>query len=54
MAKHKEQPRYHILSVRVSEEEREILNKLSLETDKNVSDLMREALEIMLPWPASH
>jgi hypothetical protein len=53
MHKHKDNPRYHILSVRVSDEERDVLYKLSLEANKNVSDLMREALQVMFPWPHS-
>ena len=53
MAKHKEKPRYHIVSVRVSEEEREIIERISRESNKNVSDLMREALQIMSPLQIS-
>jgi hypothetical protein len=49
MAKYKESARYHIVSVRVSKAEREILEKISLESKKNVSDLMREALQLMIP-----
>jgi len=50
MKKYKENPRYHVLSVRVSEEERETLEKLSKEANMKVSDLLREALQIMVPW----
>ena len=51
MAKYKESPRYHVVSVRVSEEEREIIEKLSREANMKVSDLMREALQVVVPWP---
>ncbi|HBG04624.1 MAG: CopG family transcriptional regulator [Geobacteraceae bacterium GWC2_58_44] len=48
MAKCKERPRYHVLSVRVSDEERETLEKISREANKNVSDLMREVFAVMV------
>lgn len=44
--------RYHIISVRVSDEEREALDTISLKTKKNVSELMRDALKILAPGPA--
>ena len=44
MARHKEQARYNVVSVRVSDEELELLEKLSRETNKKVADLIREAL----------
>jgi predicted transcriptional regulator len=45
----KGKPRYRIVSVRVSEEERETLEKISRESNRNISDLMREALQVMVP-----
>lgn len=53
MGKYKENPRYWIVSVRVNNEDREALEKLSRELNKNVSDLMREALQIMFPQQMS-
>jgi len=50
MKKYKENPRYHVLSVRVSEEERQTIERISKEANIKVSDLMREALQIMVPW----
>ena len=44
MDKSKEFPKYHIVSLRVSDDEREYLDMLSLATNRSVSDLMREAL----------
>jgi len=44
MAKHKEKARYNVVSVRVSDEELELLEKLAQETNQRVSDLIREAL----------
>jgi len=44
----KEQPRYHVLSVRVSDEERETLEKVSRAANKNVSELMREVFAVMV------
>ena len=48
MAKRREHPRYYIVSVRVSEEEREKLEKISRESNRNVSDVMREALQFKM------
>lgn len=45
-----ENPRYHVLSVRVSQEEREEIEKLSRQVNMKVSDLMREALQTVVPW----
>ncbi|QWV94424.1 CopG family transcriptional regulator [Geomonas oryzisoli] len=51
--KKKENPRYHVLSVRVSREERETIEKISKEVNMKVSDLMREALQDMVPWQSA-
>jgi hypothetical protein len=48
-SKYKEHPRYSVVSVRVSEEERETLERLSVESNKKLSELLREALLIMVP-----
>lgn len=48
MARSKIQPRYHVLSVRVSDEEREVLEEISRKANKNVSDLMREVFAVMV------
>jgi hypothetical protein len=47
--KYKEHPRYSVLSVRVSEEERETLERMSLERNQKVSELLREALHVVVP-----
>ena len=44
MERNIEAPKYNIVSVRISDEERKYLDKLSWVTNKSVSDLMREAL----------
>lgn len=44
MRRKKENVRYHVVSVRVSHEDRETLEYLSKQTNMKVSDLMREAL----------
>ncbi len=53
MRKNKEEVRYHVLSVRVSREERETIEKLSRQANMKVSDLMREALQAVVPWHLS-
>jgi predicted DNA-binding protein len=44
MGKYKENPKYNIVSLRVSDEERQNLEELSRATNRRISDLMREAL----------
>ncbi len=51
--KKKDNARYHVLSVRVSREERETIEKISKEVNMKVSDLMREALQDMVPWQSA-
>lgn len=38
-------PRYNIVSLRISEEERRHLESLAKKTHKSISDIMREAIE---------
>ena len=44
MGRMRENPRYNVISMRVSDEEREQLESLVKCTRKSVSDLMREAM----------
>ena len=44
MGKYKENPRYHVLSIRISDNEFEALAYESHTSNKSISDLMREAL----------
>ncbi len=41
----KEGPRYHIVSMRINDEERQLLDEISRTTMKTVSEIMREAME---------
>jgi predicted DNA-binding protein len=41
----RENPRYNVISMRISDEEREHLENLMSKTKKSVSDIMREAME---------
>jgi predicted transcriptional regulator len=41
----REKPRYNVISMRISDEERAHLEQLMSTTQKSVSDLMREAME---------
>jgi predicted DNA-binding protein len=43
----RENPRYNVISMRVSDEEREQLENLVRRTQKSVSDIMREAMEVI-------
>jgi len=47
MGKHKEHARYNVVSVRVSNEELEMLERLSRESNKKLADLIREAFLAM-------
>lgn len=43
----RENPRYNVISMRISDAERETLEMLMDTTQKSVSDLMREAMELV-------
>jgi predicted DNA-binding protein len=43
----RENPRYNVISMRISDEERETLEMIMNATRKNVSDIMREAMELV-------
>jgi uncharacterized protein (DUF1778 family) len=47
MGKIKERPRYNVISMRVSDEEKEALEQVTRITRKSVSDLMREAMWLL-------
>lgn len=47
MGRMRENPRYNVISMRISDEERETLERIMQETQKSVSDIMREAMEIV-------
>lgn len=44
----KEQPRYNVVSLRISDEERQVLEAFVRKTHRSVSQLMREALELQM------
>jgi predicted transcriptional regulator len=46
MGKMRENPRYNVISMRISDEERHELESLMSVTDKSVSDIMREAMSL--------
>ena len=45
MGRMRENPRYNVISMRVSDEERDHLDTLMKTTHKSISDIMREAME---------
>lgn len=47
MGKMRENPRYNVISMRISDEERKDLESLVERTHKSVSDIMREAMNII-------
>lgn len=49
MRKQKEQPKYNVLSMRVTDEEKEIMEALKRKTRKSISALLREAIRLHSP-----
>lgn len=47
MGRLRENPRYNVVSMRISDDERETLRQIMNMTHKSVSDIMREAMEIV-------
>ncbi len=45
MGRMRENPRYNVISMRISDEERENLENLMDKTNLSISDIMREAME---------
>ena len=45
MGKMRENARYNVISLRISDEEREQLESIMHETKRSISDIMREAME---------
>ncbi len=46
MGKYKESPKYNILSMRVTNEQKELLNEMKRHTHKSTSTLMSEAMHL--------
>lgn len=42
----RENPRYNVISMRISDEERDTLQMIMETTQKSVSDIMREAMDL--------
>ncbi|BDV44833.1 hydrogenase expression protein HypE [Geotalea uraniireducens] len=47
MGKMRENPRYNVISMRISDEERERLQQIMETTQMSVSDIMREAMDLI-------
>lgn len=48
MGRMREHPRYNVISMRVSDEERAILEEIMQTTNKSVSQIMREAMDVVM------
>ena len=46
MGKYKQHPKYNILSIRVTNEEKALIEEMKRHTRKNTSMLMREAMKL--------
>ncbi|MBI5657402.1 MAG: ribbon-helix-helix protein, CopG family [Geobacter sp.] len=47
MGRMRENPRYNVVSMRISDEERAVLEEIMSVTNKSVSQIMREAMEMV-------
>ena len=47
MGRMRENPRYNVISMRISDDERETLEQIMSETRMSVSEVMREAMNIL-------
>jgi len=47
MGRMRENPRYNVISMRISDEERETLDQIMTVTKKSVSDIMRDAMDLI-------
>lgn len=47
MGRMRENPRYNVISMRISDEERETLEQIVSTTNRSVSDIMREAMDLI-------
>jgi len=49
MKKYKKHPKYHVVSMRVSDEEKSALEEMMRQCNKSVSRLMRAAIQLYVP-----
>ena len=49
MAKYKEHPKYNVVSIRVSDEEKALLDEVTRRDHTNITTLMRQAIRSYLP-----
>lgn len=49
MAKYKEHPKYNVVSIRVSDEEKALLDEVTRRDHTNITTLMRQAIRNYLP-----
>lgn len=49
MAKYKEHPKYNVVSIRVSDEEKALLDEVTRRDHTNITTLMRQAIRNYIP-----
>lgn len=55
MGRMRENPRYNVISMRISDEEREALQEIMQTSQMSISDIMREAMELFKnKWTKPH
>ncbi len=53
MGKYKDQPKYNVVSIRVSDEEKAFFDEMIKRERTNISNLMREAIRCYIPHLAA-
>ena len=53
MGKYKENPKYNVVSIRVSDEEKAFLDEISKRERSSITELMREAIRSYVPHLAT-
>lgn len=49
MGNYKEHPKYNVVSIRVSDEEKQAFEEMTRRSNKSISSLMREAIQLYNP-----
>lgn len=49
MGNYKKHPKYNVLSIRVTDEEKAVFDEMKRDTSKSISMLIREALQLYTP-----
>ena len=54
MSNYKKHPKYNVVSMRISDEEKLVLEEMTRHSSKSISRLMREAMQQYSQYPAAN